>query len=224
MKNTHKSPLFLVLVLLATPIVSGQSFSAYRKFSLGTSLTAVAKQIGQDPHQATLIHQTPAVIQQLTYWPNGSPQYSGRPESVSQVLFSFYNSQLYRIEVTYDQDATEGMTDDDMVQAISSHYGIATRHYPEIALSANDEDGTSETVIARWQDAENSVTLFRSNSLDSFGLAVFSKKLDAQAEAAIAESLKLEQVQASQREIDRQKGEANKAEVARLKNMKTFRY
>jgi hypothetical protein len=224
MKNMRKSSLFLVIVLLSTPFVSGQSLSAYRKFSLGTSLTALAKQIGQDPHHATLIHQTPAVIQQLKYWLNENPQYTGSPESVSQILFSFYNSTLYRIAVTYDQDATEGMTDDDMVQAISSRYGIATRLYPESALPENDDEVISEMAIARWQNSGSSVTLVRSMGLNTFGLIVTSKPLDGEAAAAIAESLKMEQLQAPQKEIDRQKDEANKLEVARLKNIKAFRY
>lgn len=224
MKTIRKSAIFLVLVLFSTPLLSGQSLSTYRKFSLGTSLTAVSKQVGQDPLRADLIHQSPAVIQQVTYWPIESSSFSARAESVSQILFSFYNGELYKILVTYDQDATEGLTDDDMVQAISARCGTATRLYPEIALPTNDEYSPSEKVIARWEDAENSVSLFRSNSLNSFGLVVFSKSLDAQAQASILESVKLEKQQAPQKELDRQKTEADKLEAARLKNVKAFRF
>jgi hypothetical protein len=75
----------------------------------------------------------------------------GRPRGVSQILFSFYNGELYRMVVTYDRDATEGLTDDDMVQAISARYGTATRLYPDINLPTNDVNASTEIVIARWE-------------------------------------------------------------------------
>lgn len=223
MKMMRKSWISLVLVLLSTPVIYGQDISSYRQFSLGTSLVALSKQIGQDSHQANLIHQNPAVIQQLTYWPIPTSPYSVGAESVSQILFSFYNGELYRIVATYDQDATEGLTDDDMVQAISARYGAATRLYPEIELPTNDAYAPAEKLIARWEDSMNSVNLFRSSSLDSFELAVFSRRLDVQAEAAIAESLNLEKQEAPQRKIDLQKIATDKVEFARQRNRKAFR-
>jgi hypothetical protein len=224
MKMMRKSWIFLVLVLFSTPILSGQNLSTYRKFSLGASLAGISKQVGQDPGQANLIHQSPAVIQQLTYWPIPTSLYSSRAQSVSQILFSFYDGELYKIAVTYDGDATRGLTDDDMVQAISARYGTATRFYPEIELPTNDTYAPKETAIARWEDSGSSVDLSRSHSLDSFELTVFSKSLGIKAEAAIVESLKLEKQEAPQKEIDRQKSEADKLEVARQKNIKAFRF
>jgi hypothetical protein len=222
-KMMRKSWIFLVLVLLSTPVIYGQDLSSYRKFSLGTSLVALSKQVGQDSHQATLIHRSPAVIQQLTYWPIPGSSSSVRVESVSQILFSFYNGELYRIVATYVQDATEGLTEDDIVQAISARYGVATRLYPEIELPAYDAYAPDEKVIARWEDSANSVNLLRSSTLDSFEIAVFSKSLDAQAEAAIAESLILEKQEAPQKAIELQKIATDKLEVARQKNRKAFR-
>lgn len=224
MKMMRKSWIFLVLVLLSTPVISGQNLSTYRKFSLGASLDTISKQVGEDPGQATLIHQSPAVIQQLAYWPIPTSTYSARAESVSQILFSFYDGKLYKIAVTYDGDATQGMTDDDMVSAISARYGTATRFYPEIALPSDDERAPKETVIARWEESGNSADLSRSESLNSFGLTVLSESLETKVEASILESLKLEKQEAPQKEIDRQKGEADKLEAARQKNIKAFRF
>jgi hypothetical protein len=81
----------------------------------------------------------------------------------------------------------------------------------------------TEKVIARGEDSQNAVNLFRSPIRNSFGLAVFSKWLDAQAETAIAECVKLEMQQAPQKEMDRQKKEDGELEVARQKNIETFR-
>ncbi len=223
MKVIRKVAISLALVLLTTQLISAQDLSRYRKFELGTSLTALSKQIGQDPHQATLIHQSPAVIQELKYWPVET-SYSAVPaEPVSQISFSFYNGELYRIAVTYDQNAIEGMTEDDMVRAVSARYGTGTRLYPEINLPTHDPYMSPEKIVARWEDPQSSVVLFHANSSDSFGLVVSSKRLDAEAEAAIAESVKLDERQAPQKEIDRQKKVADDLDIARLKNMKTFR-
>jgi hypothetical protein len=222
MKMILKSAVILALVLLSTPILSGQDLSKYRNFSLGTSLTAVSKQIGEASQQANLIHQSPAVIQELTYWPLDSSNSPATVEPVSQILFSFYNGELYRIVVTYEKSAIEGLTEDDMVRAISVRYGTGTRLYPEINFQSNDVYASPEKVIARWEDSLNSVDLLGS-SMNSFQLAVFSKRLNAQAEASIVESVKLEKEQAPQKEIDRQKKETDDLEAARLKNERIFR-
>jgi hypothetical protein len=222
MKMMRRSVIFLAFILLSTPIISGQDLSKYRNFSLGTSLAAVSKQIGAGSQQANLIHQSPAVIQELTYWPVDTSYSSVQAEPVSQILFSFYNGVLYRILVTYDKSAIEGLTDDDMVKAISARYGTGARLYPEIDFQSNDVYASQEKVVARWEDSQNSVNLLSSN-MNSFQLAVFSKRLNTQAEASIVESVKLEKEQAPQKEIDRQKKETDDLEASRLKNQRTFR-
>ena len=52
---------------------------------------------------------------------------------------------------------------------------------------------------------------------------MFSKRLDAQADAAIAKSIKLEGQEDPQKEIDRQKQKTDDLEAARQKNRKMFR-
>jgi hypothetical protein len=223
MRIARRSGLFLILVLFCTPFLSGQTLSTYRKFSLGTSLAALAKQTGQDPQLANLIHQKPDVIQEMMYWPNRASSYPVTAESVSQILFSFCDRRLYKISVTYDGNATQGLTDDDMVKAISARYGTATSFYPEVALPAHDEYAPAPMAIAGWGDAEVSVILSRSAALDPFTLTISSKGLAAKADAAIAESLRLENADAPQKELDRQKSSADKLETARQKNIKAFR-
>ena len=78
-------------------------------------------------------------------------------------------------------------------------------------------------VIARWEDSQYSINLFRSSFLNSFGLVMFSKRLDAQAEAAIAESMRLDEQNIPQREADRRKKAADDLEVTRQSNKRTFR-
>ena len=223
MKTFRNAVLALAALLVSVPVISAQDLSRYRTFALGTSLATVSLQVGQDAHQATMIHESPAVIQQVTNWPLDTSRSPAAAEPVSQIVFSFYNGALYKIFVTYDDHATEGLTEDDMVQAISARYGTGIRLYPEISLPTPDVYPRRDKVIARWSDSENSVSLIRSNTLDSFGLVVLSKRLHAQAIAAAIESERLDKEQAPQKEIDRQKKEVADLEVAREKNKKTLR-
>jgi len=68
MNMIRKLVISLGLVLLATPVISGQDLSRYRNFVLGTSLATISKQVGQDAHQATLISESPALIQEMRHW------------------------------------------------------------------------------------------------------------------------------------------------------------
>jgi hypothetical protein len=223
MKMTRRVLIALVMTLLFAPLIHGQDLSRYRKFSLGTSLADLSKQVGPYSQETTLAHERPAVIQEVTFWPLSPSRSAVGLEPVSQILFSFYNGELYRILVTYDRDAIQGLTDDDMVKAISARYGTATRYYPEINFPTNDVYAPTHEVIARWQDSQSSVNLFRSSLSDGFELLIFSKQVNAQAEDAIAESVKLDKQEAPQMEIARQQKEANDLEGAREKNKKVFR-
>jgi len=62
-----------------------------------------------------------------------------------------------------------------------------------------------------------------SSQVDSFALFMFSKRPDAQVEAALAKSIKLEGQEESQEEMDRQKKETDDLEAARQKNRRIFR-
>jgi hypothetical protein len=208
----------LALILLSAPVIRGQDLSKYRNFSFGMSLVELSNQVDLKPLQTKLIHKRPAVIQELTWWPREPSGSSLQADSVWQVFFTFYDGELYRILVTYDRLATDGLTAEDMVQALSANYGTATRADVEISFPTNELYRSTEKVIARWEDSEYSFNLFRSSFLNTFGLVMFSKRLDRQAEAAIAQS-----VEDLQKEIERQKKEADNLGVARQKNRTTFR-
>ncbi len=84
----------------------------------------------------------------------------------------------------------------------------------------------SEKVIARWEDSRYSFNLFRSSYQPKFGMLAFSKRLDALARTAIVEATRLDEQEAPQREIERQKKQAEEdhaaQEKARLVNKATF--
>jgi hypothetical protein len=224
-KMMRRVVISLVMILLSAPLIHGQDRSKYRNFSFGMSLVELSNQVDPKLLQTRLIHKRPAVIQELTWWPRESSGPSLQADSVWQVFFTFYNDELYRILVTYDRNATDGLTAEDMVQAISAQYGTATRPDAQISFPTNELYRSTEKVIARWEDSQYSINLlrFRPSSLNSFALVMFSKRLDGQAEVAIAESVKLEGQDALQKETERQKKEAYNVDVAREKNRKIFR-
>jgi hypothetical protein len=222
MKMMRSVGISLVMILISAPLVHGQDLSKYRGFRLGMSLPELSSQVDLKPLQTKLIQKHPAVIQELTCWPGSPSDYSRQTDSLWQIFFSFYSGELFRILVTYDQDATHGLTAEDMVDAISTKYGTPTRPVGEISFPTNELYRSTQKVIARWEDSQYSINLVRSRFLNSFALVMFSKRLDAQAEAAIAKSLKMEGPEDPQKEIDRQKKETDDLEATRQKNRKIF--
>jgi hypothetical protein len=219
---------------LSAPPTYSQDLSRYREFQLGTNLPAVAKQMRVKPSEAKTIHKRPAVIQELE-WQAPFTDSAQRADSVRNILFRFYNGELYCLVVTYDQERTEGMTTEDLVEAVSAKYGIASSPDAEIILSSTHLFGDgdkmisdrSEKVIARWEDSQYSFNLFRYSSEATFGLVVYSKRLDDLARAAIVESVRLDKQEAPGREIEsrKKKAEENRArqEKARRANKAPFR-
>ena len=204
----------ILMILLSVPLIRGQDLSKYRSFSFGMSLVELSKQIDSQPLHTKLIHKRPAVIQEVAWWPRESSGSSLQAEPVWQVLFAFHNGELYRILVTYDRRATKGLRIEDMVEAISAQYGTATRPDAQISFPTNELYRSTEKVIARWEDSQYSVNLFHSSFLNTFGLVMFSKRLDTQVRAALAESIELEgQEDDPQKEIERQKKEADTLEA-----------
>ncbi len=140
-------------------------------------------------------------------------------------MLCFFNGELFRIVVTYDRYKVEGMTAEDMIEAISATYGTATRPAAEIAFHSNYAEVA--TVLARWEDSEYSYNLVRTGDRSSFAMVLYSKRLDALAQAAIVEAVRLDAQEAPQRELEKQKKRAEEEhlvlEKARSVNKPNFR-
>jgi len=213
----------LAMILLSAPVIHGQDLSKYRNFSFGMSVASVSKQVDRQPTEAKVIHHLPGLIEESTWYPP-QPFDSSRPaEPVEKILFSFYNGELYRMLVTYDRSAIKGLTDEDMIRVVSAKYGVAARPVADVNFPMNPSYRANEKVLARWEDSKYSLNLFRSATSDTFAIVMFAKQLDAQAGTSIAESVRLEQLEAPQREAARVKKEADDLEGDRQKNIKMLR-
>lgn len=223
MKTIRSSILCLGVLLLLAPLLRAQDLSKYRQFTLGMSSAAALKHTDQRPAEVKVIHSRPAMIQELEWWPPTFPGSSLPSENIEQILFSFYNGELYKISVTYNQTSMEGLTADDMVKSISAKYGPATNIVPEVDSTKIDSYDVKQKLVAAWEDSQYSFNLVRSSFTDSFGLVIYSKRANAEAELAIAEAVKLDKQEGPQREAALQKKQIDDLAVARQKNQKAFR-
>jgi hypothetical protein len=223
MKTLRSLILCLVVLLLTAPLLRAQDLSKYRHFTLGMNLTNLLERTEQKMTDVKTIHGRPELIQELTWWPANNPGPSLRSDSAEQILFSFYNGELYKISVTYDRPSTEGLTEADMVKSISVRYGPATIVAPELDSVTDGQYNSKQKPVASWEDADYSLSLVRSSYNDVLGLVAFSKRANAQAELAIAEAVKLDEQEGPKKEAERQKKQMDDLEVARQKNQKSFR-
>jgi hypothetical protein len=223
MKTLRNLLFWLGVFLLATPMLRAQDFSKYREFSLGTSVATVLKRTEQAPKDVKVLHAHPTLVQELTWWPPTVPGVSNRADSVERMLFSFCNGELYKISVTYDAVSTQGLTAGDMVKSISAKYGPATVLEPEADSVLTEGFSRSEKGIASWEDSQYIFKLIHSPFTTRFGLIIFSKRANAEAELAITDAVTLEKQEKPQREADLKKKVADDLEAERQKNQKTFR-
>ena len=216
--------LFLISAMLPTSALAAD-LSKYRDFELGTDLSTVAQQAGANPSEAKIIHDRPALIQELKWSPRplGS---SVQTEPAKEVIFTFYNGKLFQIAVDYDRYETEGLTAGDFVDAISATYGTAQKA-PAAAPVPSGSFSEPQEVLAQWQDPQYRFELVRLSYGLTFRLVGTMKSLEAEAEAASVEAKLLDAEEAPKREAARIVSEdlAVKArlEKARLVNKPKFR-
>jgi hypothetical protein len=217
--------LSLSSILLAAPVARGEDLSSYRGFQFGMNLPAVVKLVGMKASEARVLHQHPALIQELEWRSGRFPGSSPEPDSVKEIAFSFYNGELFQMVVNYDRYKTEGLSDEDMIEGISKKYGAPTRPEAEILFPSLYNETVK--VIARWEDSQYSLNLVRSSYQTSFGMILSSKRLDALAQTAITDAIRQNEQEGPRREADRQKKQEDEDRVkeakARLANKPNFR-
>jgi hypothetical protein len=208
----------------------GQDRSRYRDYRLGGDLSSISALTGVAQSEVKTLHVRPAMMQELQ-WRRRYSAGGATPaqiDPVQQIVFSFYNDQLSRMVVDYDHDRTAGMTDLDMIEAISTAYGPRLNPPARAArVGASSLEEESGAALARWGDADYSVVLYRSSYGSGFRIIVTSPRLEALARTADAQAIRLDEREAPQREIARQKKDVEDSrasqEKARTANKADFR-
>jgi hypothetical protein len=218
--------MMLSLLSSAQIVRAAADFSTYRGFRFGMSLPAASKRIGASPADVRTIHKRPVVIQELDWRPELAWSPSGvRHETLSNSVLRFYGGSLFEIVSTYDSQRVEGMSSADLVEAVSRTYGVSGA--PDLEIPFQSSYGETARVIARWEDADYTVDLVRTGDSLSYALVLRSRRLAALAATAIAESVRLDTIEAPQKEIDvrREKEATERLDLnkARSVNLPNFR-
>jgi hypothetical protein len=223
--------LVLAFVACCSPVVHGQDAAVYRGYQLGMTVAEVAAKAGVPVTEAKVVFERPMLIEELE-WRSASlglTAESGGPDSVGLIVFGFYKGELYRLVVTYRAERTEGLTERDLIDALSTAYGRPVTAPTTIITSPAGQTYTDTgAVLARWEDARGSVNLFRSAYGSSFGLVIYSKALAPLARVAIDKGLELNRQDAPRRELAAQKSrddlESATHAKARDANKAAFRF
>jgi hypothetical protein len=220
----------LALALYETALAA-QDLGRYREFELGSEVAAVSHLTGVALSDVKVVHHRPALIQELTWRPGYGTRRPAVPntESVERIVFGFYDDQLFRMAVDYDRGRTKGLTDADMIEAISSIYGGQAK--PTVSRNRQTlllYEDILDTPIAQWGNVDHSVRLYRPSSYaTSFRLIVTAEPMAALARTAAARALQLDAQEAPQREAAREKQESEDRraaeEKARSTNKPVFR-
>jgi hypothetical protein len=188
----------------------------------------VLSQVHLTASDVVRIHARPALIQDVRWTTSFFIGDTIEPQNdpVEHIVFSFVDDQLFRLAIDYERTRTEGMTDADMIAALSGRYGAST---PKPAKPSIFDRAGIETSkhVAQWSDGDVMVVLSRSAFTGAFQLVVTSAQLDALALKATAEAVRLERREAPERDAASREQDADDArlakEKARLANKAAFK-
>lgn len=222
------SSLFLTVALIVgAQAAAAEDLAKYRVFALESSLASVMAASGARASDVRTLHDRPARIQELEW----RAPYASRAETgvdpVRAMTFSFYNDSLYLVIVNYDRDRTEGLTNQDIIESISTTYGAPVLATARTRGTPPAEAAADSVVLAQWETADSRLTLVRGSYMPDYQLILISKSLSALARTAVRESVKLDAIEAPSRAAEQRKKEAGDAAVAlhkaRVANKAAFR-
>lgn len=226
MITTRTCTILVGVLSLTAPLLHAQDLGHHRDMRLGSNVLAVTGAYGLSSKDAKTVHERPALIQNLEWRSRRFLNSSlATDDALSDITFSFYDDQLFRIVANYDRKHTEGLTDADLIEAMTTAYGppqpAAPARTARTARTASaspqslrNENADDEQVIARWEDAESTVTLLRTRYPAAVSLVVLSKRLTGLARSADVEAARLDRLEAPAREAARLQKEADDMRVA----------
>ena len=203
--------------VLCSYSAAAQDLSRYRDVAFGSSVSSVVVTTETNAGAVKVIHQRPALIQELAW----RPQYAirrpaGRIEAVQEVTFRFYDDQLFNVIVVYDARLVQGLTNMDIIDAVSAVYGPPALTAAAAKGPAPPLPGTinSSTALAHWQSTDHEFTLMREVYPATFRLIGVSRRLEAVARVAETEAARLDKQEAPRREAERAVAEAERTRAA----------
>jgi len=217
----------LAFVLGGQPVLAQAPFQ-YREFALESSVATVTGISRARDSDIKTLHERPASIREVLWRAPYMGLGGEQADPVHEVLFSFYDDQLYQVVASYDRGRMAGLTNDDVIGRLSVTYGVPLLRDARTARSVHSADvAANMAVVAQWEDVRSVLTLMRSTYSPQFQLVLISKTLNPLARAAIGESRRLDALDAPQRELDTRNeaiaAAAMAGEKARALNKAAFR-
>jgi hypothetical protein len=222
MKNIHINIIALAVAAtaLAGSVANAQIAPRYRDVQLGASLQTVLTTIGATMLDVRVLHERPAMMQNLEWRPRSTLSQSREPaDPVQLAVFSFYNDRLFAVTVDYDVRRTEGLSETDLIDSISTTYGLTP--VPSVKKrsdTATEGDPFAPEVLASWKDPIYSITLLRTTYPTAFRMVLDFTELASTARRADLEAVRLNALEAPGRELARVKKEADEQDAARVKS------
>jgi hypothetical protein len=204
------SVLLLTTVCAMSLLVPGQTMeprlSHYRSITLGDSVQKVADQLKVERSAIRVVHERPALVQQITWRP--SRYVSGstlEPDPLAEMVLTFHVDRLARIAVAYDRERTEGLTNEDLLEVFQGVYGPPML---QSITSLTSASSTAPQIIGSWRDAESLVLLWRERYPSRVGLTITAMASDLAMQEAIANGERLDATEAPARDLARRAAEA----------------
>ena len=219
--------LIAVVVLLAAHSTSAQDMSRYRAYALASSLESIVASSGVRGDTAKTIHSRPAKIQELEWRAPYVSSTAVLVDPVRAIAFSFVDDELFQIVVSYDRERTDGLSNSDIVELLTTSYGAPVSKSSKASGVRPAAVPIDTVVVAQWETPVELLTLVRGAYSPDYRLILVSKALGARANTAAREAVKLDAAEAPRREADeRKKLEADAAatrEKTRTTNKEAFR-
>jgi hypothetical protein len=215
--NGTRPVVIAVGLILGGQLAFAQDMSRYRAYVLESSLESVVAASGARAADAITLHERPAVIQELEWRAPYVDSRNTQADPVREITFTFYNDALYRVTVDYDRNRTDGLTNSDIVESVSTAYGVPIPASARTRTSPPGDGFPDSIVVARWESADSLLTLMRGSYTPEFQLILVSKSLSARAGTAVREAVRLDAIEAPRREAAQRKKQAGEASAARDK-------
>src|SRR6186997_3110300 len=112
---------------IAVPARAAESeLSRYRGVTLGESVATVISALKATPADVKVLRERPSLVQELTWRPlrfiSGATL---EADPLAEMILTFHSDHLVKITATYDRERIAGLTEADLLEALSAVYGVS---------------------------------------------------------------------------------------------------
>jgi hypothetical protein len=180
------------------------------------STADVVARTGAKDADVKTLHERPSLLQELS-WRRPYQSATTADDSIEAIVFNFVDGQLFRMDVSYEVDRTEGLTIEDMTASLATLYGPRSTAPARPARRSEFDSIATPTVLATWRDGDSTIALTQSPFSRAYGLVITSTSLEALARKAEAVAAARDRREAPAREAARAKAAADAERAAATK-------